>query len=103
PTLELSDIGMACLSGDNGHGKSALLDAITWSVWGEARARSDDELVHSGRVDMEVQFEFRIDRVQYRVLRKRRKGTGNSPGRSILEFHVRSGDDWKPLTGASIR
>ena len=26
-----------CLSGENGHGKSALLDAITWSLWGESR------------------------------------------------------------------
>ena len=26
-----------CLSGNNGNGKSALLEAITWSLWGFAR------------------------------------------------------------------
>jgi exonuclease SbcC len=103
PELDLSDIGVACLCGDNGHGKSALLDAITWSVWGAARARTEDELIHSGRVDMEVQFEFRVGDVRYRVLRKRRRGTANSPGRVLLEFHVCSGDVWKPLTGGSAR
>jgi len=101
--LDLSGIGMACLSGDNGHGKSALLDAMTWALWGQARAKSDDELINSGRVDMEVDFEFRVGAVLYRVVRKRRKGTLHSPGRTILEFQVMSGEVWKPLTGTSNR
>ena len=29
PTLDFRGIHVACLSGPNGHGKSALLDAIT--------------------------------------------------------------------------
>src|SRR5579884_2425808 len=103
PPIDLSDVSLACLCGDNGHGKSALLDAITWAVWGAARARTDDELVHTGRTDMEVQFEFRVGGVRYRVLRKRRRGAGTSPGRAIVEFHVWSEGDWKPLTGATIR
>lgn len=103
PPLDLSQINMACLSGENGHGKSALLDAITWAVWGGARARSDDELIHLGRVDMEVEFDFRVGDVVYRVLRKRRKGTVNSPGRTMLEFQVLSGEVWKALSGATVR
>ncbi|KPJ48763.1 MAG: hypothetical protein AMJ38_04560 [Dehalococcoidia bacterium DG_22] len=35
PPLDFSGIHVACLSGDNGHGKSALLDAITWALWGK--------------------------------------------------------------------
>ena len=42
--LDFTGIHLACLTGDNGHGKSALLDAITWALWGKARARHDDEL-----------------------------------------------------------
>ena len=30
PPLDLEGIHLACLCGDNGHGKSALLDSITW-------------------------------------------------------------------------
>ncbi|HEY7295452.1 MAG TPA: SMC family ATPase [Dehalococcoidia bacterium] len=103
PPLDFAGISMACLSGENGHGKSALLDAITWAVWGQARGKSDDELIHLGRVDMEVEFDFRINDVRYRVLRKRRKGTVNSPGRTVLEFQVLSGEFWKPLSGTTVR
>ncbi len=103
PPLDLSGIGMACLTGENGHGKSALLDAITWAVWGKARTGSDDELIHLGQVDMEVELEFRVGAVPYRVLRKRRKGTARAPGRTELQFQVLSGEVWKPLTGVGVR
>lgn len=52
PPLDLSDIHVACLVGDNGHGKSAILDAMTWALWGKARARSPDELIHQGKREM---------------------------------------------------
>ena len=56
--LSFEGIHVAVLTGDNGHGKSALLDAITWALWGRARARSVDELIHAGASEMEVEFEF---------------------------------------------
>src|SRR5205823_6403870 len=36
-TINFGPYPLICLSGKNGHGKSALLDAITWSLWGQAR------------------------------------------------------------------
>jgi DNA repair protein SbcC/Rad50 len=50
-TLELDGVHLACLSGDNGAGKSAILDAITWSLWGKARAGAD-ELIALGEIEM---------------------------------------------------
>ncbi|MBN2328408.1 MAG: AAA family ATPase, partial [Candidatus Omnitrophica bacterium] len=49
--LDFTAFKLACLSGRNGHGKSALLDAITWAVWGEARKAGysrtpDADLLH---------------------------------------------------------
>ena len=80
PPLDLSGMRTLCLSGDNGHGKSALLDAITWSLWGESRAGKNkhDELVRIGADEMSVTFTFEMDGQTYRVLRKRSKrASGN--------------------------
>src|SRR6266545_6521134 len=92
-------IHVAVLSGDNGHGKSALLDAITWALWGRARARSVDELIHAGASEMEVEFEFLLDERQYRVLRKRQRR--GKYGSSTLDFHVMSEAGYRSLTERS--
>jgi len=84
PPLEFGGIHLACLAGDNGSGKSALLDAMTWALWGKARARRDDELLHHGQTEMEVEFEFQLGENRYRVIRKR---SSRRSGRSSLELH----------------
>ncbi|MBA7588863.1 hypothetical protein ES708_30933 [subsurface metagenome] len=42
PPLDFTQFHVACLSGANGQGKSALLDALTWSIWGEGREDYQD-------------------------------------------------------------
>src|SRR4029078_4693728 len=75
--LRFDGIHLACLIGSNGAGKSSLLDAITCALWGQARAKRDDELVHMGQSDMLVQLDFDQEGTTYRVVRKRsRKGRG---------------------------
>lgn len=98
--LRFDGIHIAVLTGDNGHGKSALLDAITWALWGRARARSVDELIHAGASEMEVEFEFELDQRQYRVIRKRQR-RGKS-GFSDLQFAVLAEGGYKPLTERSV-
>ncbi len=100
PSLDFRGIHLACLAGDNGHGKSALLDAITWVLWGRARARSDNELIRQGASSMEVEFEFELDQNVYRVLRKRES---RGRGQSVLEFQIKAGDAFRPLTENSVR
>ena len=99
-SLDFSGIHLACLAGDNGHGKSALLDAITWALWGKARAKHDDELIHLGQSEMEVEFEFALGENHYRIIRKR---DSHGRGQSSLELQARDGDLFRPLTEPTMR
>ncbi|MCD6289332.1 MAG: AAA family ATPase [Anaerolineae bacterium] len=86
--LDFKGIHVACLAGDNGHGKSALLDAMTWALWGKSRARNDDSLIYLNANEMEVEFEFALEDNRYRVIRKRRRGKGRRSGQTVLELQV---------------
>ena len=62
-TIDFSSYQLICLSGKNGHGKSALLDAITWALWGNARktsgtSKADAGLLRLGQTHMMVIFDF---------------------------------------------
>jgi exonuclease SbcC len=37
-TLDFSGLHTACICGVNGAGKSSLLEAITWAIWGKTRS-----------------------------------------------------------------
>jgi exonuclease SbcC len=95
-TVRFDGIHLACLTGANGAGKSSLLDAITWALWGKARAR-DDELVYHDETEMTVQLDFEQEGQSYRVLRRRsRKGAGSG----TLDLYVRNPDGgWQTMNG----
>ena len=109
PVLDFSAFHIACLSGGNGQGKSALLDAITWAVWGEARKSSDarkpdEELLRVGSREMSVDLQLALDGEVYRVVRSYSQSASGKTSKPGLEFQVREGeDDWRPLTAESIR
>ena len=60
--LDFSSFDLACISGANGAGKSSLLDAITWALFGRARKANDDALINSSADMAEVTFEFHFIR-----------------------------------------
>jgi exonuclease SbcC len=72
--LDFTGIHVAVLCGENGAGKSSLLDAITWALWGRSRAKTDTELVHQGQTEMRVEFTFALGDQVYRAVRARRVG-----------------------------
>src|SRR5579859_1682013 len=83
--LDFTGIHVAVLCGENGAGKSSLLDAITWALWGRARAKTDTELVHQGQSEMRVEFTFALGEQTYRVVRARRVGKSAN---SLLDFQA---------------
>ena len=104
PILDLDGVHVACLCGNNGHGKSALLDAITWALWGKARGKSNDELVHYSRTDMWVELDFLARDSTYRVLRRySAAGSRRRQATSDLQLQLMSDDSLVPITGNTIR
>jgi exonuclease SbcC len=94
----------ACLSGDNGSGKSALIDAMTWALWGKSRAKSDDDLIHTGQQEMEVEFDFRIGEKIYRIIRKRsRPKWRGAAGQSSLDLFIDTDAGFRAISGDTIK
>jgi DNA repair protein SbcC/Rad50 len=101
--LDLTGVELACLSGANGHGKSSLLDAITWVIWGRARGaeggQEQERLIHDGAETARVELVFLLDGVRHRLIRERSRS-----GKATLEFSIGDGGDgWTDLTGEGIR
>lgn len=91
PALDFTGFRVACITGDNGHGKSALLDAITYALWGEARKGShsrkpDEDLLRIGAEEMRVEFSFDMGQDRYRVVRSYRKRARG--GTAQLELQI---------------
>ena len=103
--LDFTSFDLACISGQNGAGKSSLLDAITWVLFGEARRR-DDAIINShtrvnnkGNRECRVVFEFQYEDQHYRVDRSKQAEKA-----TVLEFQVKDLDgNWRPLTERSVR
>ncbi|GAB4497703.1 MAG: hypothetical protein OHK003_07230 [Anaerolineales bacterium] len=104
--LDFDAINLACISGHNGAGKSSLLDAFTWSLFGEARGKGVEVINLSQDVKAaEVALTFEYEGNVYRVQRTlpRNKST-------VLEFQVldrgsqtEDGGRWRPLTEKTTR
>ena len=104
PTLDFQGIHVACLCGPNGHGKSALLDAVTWCLWGEARGKTQDDLISYGADECRVELEFLSRETSYRVIRSRsRAGGRRRQGVSDLQLQVLGGNGALAITGDHIR
>ena len=94
--LDFTGLHVACISGRNGAGKSAMLDAMTWALFGEAR-KSDDSIVNDmvESKTAKVDFEFIYEGTNYLVRRQKTKGKP-----TVVEFLIRGadGESWKPLS-----
>jgi exonuclease SbcC len=102
--LDLTGLHVVCLTGDNGAGKSTLLDAITWALWGQARAKRDDELFAQGAAEMRVALTFVEGKETYQVVRMRRLGKAakGKPASSSgqLDFFIRDAaqNGWRQIS-----
>lgn len=98
-SLDLTGVHLACLSGDNGAGKSAMFDAMTWTLWGEARAETADDLIAQGEIEMQATLDFNVGEQLYRVKRYRNK---KGAGRTVLSFAIQHNNDWRDVSGSTV-
>ena len=102
--LDFAGIHVACICGSNGHGKSALLDSITWALWGKARGKVQDEMISYGADECRVELDFSSRGQNYRVIRSHgRGGRRRRGGPSDLQLMVLEGDTARSITGDMIR
>ncbi|MCE9646098.1 MAG: SMC family ATPase [Chloroflexi bacterium] len=97
--LNFDSFELACISGQNGAGKSSLLDAITWVLFGESRGKGTDIInlnldVKAAEVALTFGYEGNVFRVQRTLPR------GKS---TVLEFQIQDHENWKPLTEKTTR
>ena len=113
--LDFTSFDLACISGANGAGKSSLLDAITWSLFGQARRR-DEAMINNHCEAAEVIFTFAYEGNVYRVQRANRRGKTSElqvyilqePRPSSLIWNMTPGGqnaelNWKPLSERTLR
>ncbi|MFN3741638.1 MAG: AAA family ATPase [Anaerolineales bacterium] len=99
--IDFTSFDLACISGHNGAGKSSLLDAITWALFGQARGRQD-AVINLQSEMAEVIFTFELEGNTYRVWRTLPRGKS-----VMLELQIQDGENpaprWRPLTERSVR
>jgi DNA repair protein SbcC/Rad50 len=105
----LNDAGLFLLTGSNGAGKSSILDAVCFALYGAVpgerntarRFRSDHATPDQApTVELEAGFAtgtFRIVRTAAWE-RPKRRGAGTTTQQSTVSVSRRVGDDWQPVT-----
>lgn len=97
--LDFSAIHLACISGNNGAGKSSLLDAMTWALFNKAR-KTDDSIIHGVAKSCEVMFDFQYEESTYRIQRQKTRAKN-----SIVDFYIFDPEtgQWKTISEKGVR
>ena len=83
--------GISIVMGQNGAGKSTILESISFALFKQHSGRSLQHLVRSGQTKMKVQLDFTVGGRTYRVLRERGKST------SKAELRIKEGESFHSL------
>ncbi|MFN3560389.1 MAG: SbcC/MukB-like Walker B domain-containing protein [Chloroherpetonaceae bacterium] len=97
--LDFDLFQFAVLTGENGAGKSSLIEAIPFCIWGKGR-ESNHELVRKGAKEARIELELELQNNIYRITRILRKNKSQQ-----LEFAVydRSINDFRTLTCKHVK
>jgi len=68
--INFENLQLASITGANGAGKSSILDAITWSIFGVARARNDQVINQQSDI-AQVVLQFEYERQLFRIMKQK--------------------------------
>lgn len=100
--LDFDLFQFAVLTGENGAGKSSLIEAIPFCIWGEGR-ESNRELVRKGAKEARLELEFELQNNIYRITRILTHGKSNVSQQLEFAIYDRSINDFRTLTKAKLK
>ena len=80
-TIDFTQFSLACITGENGAGKSSILDAMTWALFGKCR-QMNESIINLQSDEAEVIFDFDYSGENYTVQRSNARG---KPARLTLK------------------
>ncbi len=96
-TLDFSELDLFAITGATGAGKSSLLDAMTYALYGTtSRTSQAGELVSQGASTLKVQLRFSVSLGEYRVTRTWRYRPSTPVTQVLLEKTLADGS-WETL------
>ncbi|MEF3244473.1 MAG: SMC family ATPase [Caldisericaceae bacterium] len=101
-TLDFRKFNLAVISGDNGHGKSSILDAIVFALFGVARSLKSDlkSVVNRNADELKIELIFKEKENIYRIRRKIGK---EGKSQVILEQFDPVNESFKNISENTIR
>lgn len=98
--IDFSELDLFAIVGQTGSGKTALLDAITWALFGQTSrlGKTAADLISHGANKVVVHLGFAAGEKRYRVAR-----TAKRTGSPQIRFEKQESDSWRPMpeTGAA--
>src|SRR5256886_7510956 len=97
--------GITGIIGPNGSGKTSILEAIAWALYGVQAVRGDKDSIRrlgaKGRAGVEVDLEFRLGAHEYRVKRGLSTAVLHQDGQVIANSLKRSEEHTSELQSQS--
>lgn len=101
--LDFDRFRIACLTGANAAGKSSLIEAMGWCIWGRGRTGKEG-LINENATQMQVSCIFETSGKTYRIIRRAaRKKNGGTTEQVDLHLYDPRNKSFKSLNESTLR